>query len=405
MKIGTDGTSYFNGQLDDIRLYNAELNASMIGKIHGGGTGDFNRLKVKASGQFSVSASQVGNSVYATAPVVTENLNIGKLDQTIAFSPIVDKSIGDFDFDPGATASSSLPVTYTSSAPLIASVEGTTPGSQKIKIRAAGTVTITASQSGDASYNPAPAATQTFNVGYFNLFADSLPGLRLWLDGNSVDSDHATADSIPNGTAVGSWKDRSPRTNHATQGTVSNRPTYLAYALNGKGVLNYTASQSSDISSDANIRTIVAVLRQATTQDSTSKPFGGNLFATTSNGKFGLQRLRKWYDRLWKQFEKFCSGNLANGIRKLCNLYKWNQKGYWYRSQFPGSFDKIGNDFAGDIAEVVAYDRAFNQGVREKLEGYLAHKWGLTGDFASTHNYKVAKPAWRGSSSYLPTSF
>ena len=159
---------------------------------------------------------------------MTETLNIGKLNQTIAFSPITDKSIGDFDFDPGASASSGLAVSYVSSAPLIASVEGTTAGSQKIKVRGAGTVTITASQAGDSAYNPSPDANQTFTVGYYNLFANSLPGLKLWLDGNSVDSDHATVDSIANGTAIGSWKDRSASTNHAVQGTVSNRPTYLA---------------------------------------------------------------------------------------------------------------------------------------------------------------------------------
>ena len=111
-------------------------------------------------------------------------------------------------------------------------------------MRAAGTVTITTSQAGNASYNPAPNATQTFTVGYFNLFANSLPGLKLWLDGNSVDGDHSTADSVVNGTAIGSWKDRSPSTNHATQGTISNRPTYVANGLNGKGILNYTASQA-----------------------------------------------------------------------------------------------------------------------------------------------------------------
>ena len=136
---------------------------------------------VKASGSFTVTASQAGDSTYAVAPDVTETLNVGKLSQTIAFSPITDKSIGDFDFDPGATSGSGLPVTYTSSAPLIASVEGTTAGSQKIKVRAAGTVTITASQAGDSAYDPAPDANQTFTVGYYNLFSDSLPGLSYGL--------------------------------------------------------------------------------------------------------------------------------------------------------------------------------------------------------------------------------
>ena len=41
------------------------------------------------------------------------------------------------------------------------------------------------------------------------------------------------------------------------------------------------------------------------------------------------------------------------------------------RIQHSTAFDKIGNDFAGDIAEIVAYDRAFYR-VRQKLEGYLA---------------------------------
>ena len=290
MKIGTDGSAYFTGQLDDVRLYNAELNATMISKVYGGGTGDFNRLQLKTSGSFTVTASQAGNESYAAAPDVTETLNIGKLNQTIAFSPITDKSIGDFDFDPGASASSGLAVSYVSSAPLIASVEGTTAGSQKIKVRGAGSVTITASQAGDSAYNAAPDANQTFTVGYFNLFANSLPGLKLWLDGNSVDSDHATVDNIANGTAIGSWKDRSSSTNHAVQGTVSNRPTYVANGLNGKGVLSYTAGQSSDVTGDSSIRTIVTVLRQATAQTAATKPFGGNLFATTSAGKFGLQR-------------------------------------------------------------------------------------------------------------------
>ena len=35
----------------------------------------------------------------------------------------------------------------------------------------------------------------------------------------------------------------------------------------------------------------------------------------------------------------------------------------------PAAFTKIGNNFAGDIAEIVAYDSAMNTSVRQKLEG------------------------------------
>ena len=122
------------------------------------------------------------------------------------------------------------------------------------------------------------------------MFADSLPGLKLWLDGNSVDSDHSSADSIANGTAIGSWKDRSASTNHAVQGTAANRPVYTSGGLNGKGFLSYSASQSSDITSDSTIRSIFAVLRQSSSQTAETQPFGGNISATTTGGKFGLKR-------------------------------------------------------------------------------------------------------------------
>ena len=396
LKIGTDGSAYFNGQLDDIRLYQAELNSTMITKVYGGGTGDFNRLQLKASGSFTVTASQAGNGTYAVAPDVTETLNVGKLSQTIAFSPITDKSIGDFDFDPGATASSSLPVTYTSSAPLIASVEGTTAGSQKIKVRAAGQVTITASQAGDTAYNAASDANQTFTVGYYNLFADSLPGLKLWLDGNSVDSDHSSADIITNGTTIGSWKDRSASTNHATQGTSANRPTYTLNGLNSKGVLSYTAGQSSDISADSTIRSIFAVIKQASSQTAETQPFGGNIAGTTSAGKFGLKRTGSSMLDSGITSQSFAvvtwqmaSGNYAvyiNGEERVTGT----------DPNAPAAFTKIGNNFAGQIAEIVAYNAAMNTSVREKLEGYLGHKWGLNTSFPTSHTYKVAKPAFGG---------
>ena len=54
--------------------------------------------------------------------------------------------------------------------------------------------------------------------------------------------------------------------------------------------MSYTAAQSSDITSDSTIRSIFAVLRQSSGQSAETQPFGGNISATTSGGKFGLKR-------------------------------------------------------------------------------------------------------------------
>ena len=51
----------------------------------------------------------------------------------------------------------------------------------------------------------------------------------------------------------------------------------------------------------------------------------------------------------------------------------------------PAAFNKIGNNFAGQIAEIVAYNSAMNTSVREKLEGYLGHKWGLNTALSLIH--------------------
>ena len=45
----------------------------------------------------------------------------------------------------------------------------------------------------------------------------------------------------------------------------------------------------------------------------------------------------------------------------------------------------------GSVAEVILLDNTDNL-TRQKVEGYLAHKWGLTGLLSSTHPYKSVSP-------------
>ena len=79
--------------------------------------------------------------------------------QTIAFDPIANHTNGDPPFTISATASSGLPVTFTSLTPLVATVSGST-----VTIVGAGTAAIRASQAGDVNYLPAPDVDRTFIV-------------------------------------------------------------------------------------------------------------------------------------------------------------------------------------------------------------------------------------------------
>ena len=84
---------------------------------------------------------------------------MSKANQTITFSALPVKYIGDADFSPGAIATSGLTVSYASSNTAVAIIVG-----GNIHVVGLGTSTITASQNGDANYNAATNATQVLTV-------------------------------------------------------------------------------------------------------------------------------------------------------------------------------------------------------------------------------------------------
>jgi hypothetical protein len=79
--------------------------------------------------------------------------------QTISLESLLDRQLGGAPFSLSATASSGLPVTFASLTPTVCSVSGTT-----VTLAAPGTCTITATQSGDATYASAVPVTQSFTV-------------------------------------------------------------------------------------------------------------------------------------------------------------------------------------------------------------------------------------------------
>ena len=83
--------------------------------------------------------------------LLSVTLTVDANAQTITFPAISAKEITTADFDPGATASSGLAVTYASADPTVATIVA-----NKIHIVGAGTTTITASQAGNATFGAAP---------------------------------------------------------------------------------------------------------------------------------------------------------------------------------------------------------------------------------------------------------
>ena len=100
--------------------------------------------------------------IYSRALSASE-IAAGYTSQTITLNAIASKLMGDEDFDPAATVSSGLPVTYTSSDTTVAKIV-----SGKVRILAAGTSTITASQNGNSVYWPATSQSKVLSVAITN---------------------------------------------------------------------------------------------------------------------------------------------------------------------------------------------------------------------------------------------
>jgi hypothetical protein len=110
-------------------------------------------------GPYNVTAT--GNGVTGTANFSLTNL---KADQTITFGAIANKTFGDPDFGVSATTTSPLPVSFAFSGNC--TVSSPSPGT--VHITGAGSCAITASQAGDANYNPATSVTQSFTINKAN---------------------------------------------------------------------------------------------------------------------------------------------------------------------------------------------------------------------------------------------
>ena len=111
-----------------------------------------------ATGSCTITASQAGNSSYAPATPVSQTFQVVACSQTITFSAIAAQPVGT-PLTLSASASSGLPVSFSSSTINVCTVSGSTAS-----FIATGNCTITASQAGNSSYAPATSVSQTFQV-------------------------------------------------------------------------------------------------------------------------------------------------------------------------------------------------------------------------------------------------
>jgi hypothetical protein len=123
----------------------------------------------------AITSSPAGTYPIVASGAVAANYNITfvngtmtvtpRQNQVITFNAFPTKTYGNNNFPTGASSNNNtIPITYTSSNPLVAIVVGS-----NVQIVGAGTTVITASQAGNAFYYAAPNVSQTLTVNKANL--------------------------------------------------------------------------------------------------------------------------------------------------------------------------------------------------------------------------------------------
>lgn len=135
-----------------------------------------NQVSTIASGTCTVAADQAGAAGYwLAASTVTRSFAVSLLAQTIDFPALADQRLGNASLTVVATASSGLPVSIASLTTQVCTVSGNT-----VSLVAAGTCTLSASQSGDASHAAAPTIVRSFVISSDTAAQDGDVPLPAW---------------------------------------------------------------------------------------------------------------------------------------------------------------------------------------------------------------------------------
>jgi hypothetical protein len=261
--------------------------------------------------------------------------------------------------------------------------------------------------------------------------------LALWLD-----ADDASTITL-NGSTVSQWNDKSGNDNHVSQGSASAQPEFAATGLNSKPTLRFNSpTQGRHLLSSVNFPSMTGgvsaiVVAQVDTVDNWNGYVGvGALVANTSNFEFYRQvggnsgnlvisanrdqpggnlnfRFRNNVDTPPAQGAPHIATAVISGATGLAGFMSVNGGGnlpLGGGTEHPtGTFIPQGTGiirvgvgyFSGDtaasvmrgrISEIVMSASPWSNADRQKLEGYLAWKWGLTFELPADHPYK-----WYGS--------
>lgn len=244
---------------------------------------------------------------------------------------------------------------------------------------------------------------------------------QLWFDAASAGSVTMVSG------AVSQWNDKSGNARHVMQGTAGKRPVYVAAGLNGINIVRFDGiddalrgtTSLSGLAQAVGAVSVFAVAKSdalpSVTRDIAflTTASGSRVFLGTTSGStvyVGGRRLDadtfasanstalSTAAQLYSGVLNYASSDAAIYVDGTLSASNTTFQTDGVTSNTSLTAICIGADgggtgqfFDGDIAEVIVV-HSVDATLRQLIEGYLAHKWGLTANLPSDHPYKSNPP-------------
>ena len=227
----------------------------------------------------------------------------------------------------------------------------------------------------------------------------------LWLD--AADESTITESS----GRISQWSDKSGNGRNATQATGAQQPKITTAAQNSRSVVEFDPVSSSfqrlSFSRLTNLGHVFFVARkndidysQVMLTDGSANDLRSVSFGADTGSDFVVQQIAGSLSTAtrnnWHIAEVRTDGtNASLGIDATrttsadADVMSSSDIG-WYAN--PSTLIVNQYSFRGQIGEIILSTTALSDSTRQKVEGYLAHKWGLTANLPADHPYKTAIP-------------
>lgn len=232
------------------------------------------------------------------------------------------------------------------------------------------------------------------------------------------DADDSSTISIATGVSL--WLDKSGNGYHVTQATTANQPLVIPAGMNGRAVIRFDGS-NDQLDSPASFPivgdtafSVFAVYKKLTVTK--GSVFGWGLWSGI--GGSGIWDDNTTFAYHYYNSVYYAGPLLANSVAtnfgyikapglvsSTSNLYRdgvsvGSAGGNGTPNMYANRALTIGNFLApatakwfhGDLAELIIISSAVDQTTRQKIEGYLAWKWGTNSALAAGHPYKHYPP-------------